>query len=140
VYYKKEEYRQWVLHQSNAESKRMLVHWVEHGSQNNEIAEYLRRKGIERVAVYGMAEVGQFIFQNLQDSGITVVCGIDRNKEPYGQKVVRPEDFQEDVDAIIVTAVYYFSEIYDTLNQKVGNKVPIFGLDEIIYELCEETA
>lgn len=121
--------------QSNIMSKNMLVRWLELGAHNKKVADYLQKRGMHRVAIYGMAEIGELLWEELERSGIEVVCGIDRAQIPYGRKGTTAEDFQEDVDAIIVSAVYYFSEIYDALNQKLHGKVPILGLDEIIYEL-----
>lgn len=137
MYYWEEENRQWAMHQSNFRSKQMLVHWIEQKNQKKQVVHYFQAHGIKRVAVYGMAEIGELLCRDLESSGITVVCAIDREKALSDRKVVRPEDFHEDVDAVIVTAIYYFSDIYDFMNQKLGGKTPIWGLDEIIYELCE---
>lgn len=138
MHYKKEEYNQRIVCQSNILLKKMLIHWVEVKNYERTLSDYFRERGIKRIAIYGAAEVGELFFRELNGTDITIVCCIDRSKVLYGQKTVRPENFQEDVDAVIVTAVYYFSEIYEQLNSKLTRKVPIIGLDEIIFDLCED--
>lgn len=138
MHYEEEEHRQRVICQSNILLKKMLIHWVEMKNCERTLGDYFRERGIKRIAIYGVAEVGDLFFRELNGTDVTVVCCIDRSKALYGQKTVRPEDFQGDVDAVIVTAVYYFSEIYEQLNSKLTGKVPIIGLDEIIFALCED--
>lgn len=136
--HEREENRLWTISESNIKSKQLLVRWVGLKTRKKEILTYLHEHGIKRIAIYGLAEVGELLWEELEHTDIEIVCGIDKSKIPYGRKAVRPEDFQEDVDAIIVTAFYYFSEIYDQLNQTLKGKTPIIGLDEIILELCQE--
>ena len=47
--------------------------------------------------------------------------------------VVTPEDFLEEVDVIVVTAIHYFDEIESMLGEKVD--YPIISLEDIIYEI-----
>lgn len=135
-FYKQAERRSWTLMMSNVESKKLLVHWVETKRQGKEIRSYFQKHGIRRIAIYGMAEVGELLYQELKDTEVTVVCGIDRSTiVSPNLTVVKPEEFHEEVDAVVVTVVYYFSEVYDTMIQKVNGETPILGLDEILYEL-----
>ena len=134
--YKQAERKNWTMMLSNVESKKLLIHWIEKRRQGKEIQSYFQKHGIRRIAIYGMAEVGELLYQELKDTEVTVVCGIDRSTiVSPNLTVVKPEDFQEEVDAVVVTVVYYFSEVYDTMIQKVKGEPPILGLDEILYEL-----
>lgn len=133
--YEKEIRVLWAVKQSNISSKLLLVEWVKLRDRGKEIAGYLTSCGIRRVGIYGIAEVGELLWEELENAGIEVAYGIDRSRTAYGKKTVRPEEVQADVDAVIVTVFYYFSEIYDVLNQRLCGTVPILGLDEIIYEL-----
>lgn len=121
--------------ESNGSSRSVLIRWIEQSAKGEDLAAYFRRRDIHRIAIYGMTDVGEFLYRMLRDSDIEVVCGIDRSKTLENLPVLRPADFQEEVDAVIVATVYYFSEIYDLLDQKLWGKTPILGLDEVIYEL-----
>lgn len=133
--YEREIRALWAVKQSNISSKLLLVEWIKQRSRGKEIAGYLTSCGIRRVGIYGMAEVGELLWEELESAGIKVAYGIDRSRTAYGKKTVRPEEVQADVDAVIVVPFYHFSEIYDVLNQRLRGSVPILGLDEIIYEL-----
>lgn len=133
-----EEYRVDLTCQAHIRLKLVLARWVELKSKNKEVASYLRKHGINRVAIYGVSDVGETLWKDLEATGIEVVCGIDRAKAPMGREVRIPERFEEDVDAIIVTPIYFFSEIFNQLNQRLNGRIPILGLDEIVFELCSE--
>ena len=47
--------------------------------------------------------------------------------------VITPDDDLEQVDVIVVTAIYYFDEIEEMLSQKVD--YPIISLEDILYEV-----
>lgn len=129
--------REYIKGESNYESEKLLIFWMDKKRKEKDIAFYLKKKGIERIAIYGMAWMGVLLFYELKDTDITVVCGIDRIKKDLNTnlEILRPEEFDIDVDAIIVTPIYYFSDIYDILVKKVGKKTKILGLDEIIYNI-----
>ena len=60
---------------------------------------------------------------------------IDKNAETIYADVdiVRPEDTLEAVDAIVVTATYYFDEIEEALCEKVD--CPVISLEDVLYEV-----
>lgn len=60
-----------------------------------------------------MSFIGQRLYEELKDTGVEVVYGIDKNSDKiYADiDIVTPEDDLEEVDAIIVTAFYFFDEI-----------------------------
>ena len=82
-----EECRMDLTCQAHIRLKLMLARWVELKGENREIANYLRNCGIRKVAVYGMSEVGETLWKDLEATGIDVVCGIDKAKAPIGRKV-----------------------------------------------------
>lgn len=133
--YEKKEERYLTRLESNGSSRNVLIRWIKQNAQGEDFAAYFRRRGIRRIAIYGMTDVGELLYRVLKDTDIEVVCGIDRSKNLDYLTVLKPVDFQEEVDAVIVATVYYFSEIYDLLDQKLHGKVPILGLDEMLYEL-----
>lgn len=131
--------REYIKGESNYESEKLLTFWLEKKRKEKDIALYLKKNGIERIAIYGMAWMGVLLFYELKNTDITVVCGIDRIKKETNTnlEILRPEEFDKVVDAIIVTPIYYFSDIYDVLVKKVGKETRILGLDEIIYNMYD---
>lgn len=117
----------------------MLIYrrWVELYQKNKRIAEYFYEKGIKRVAVYGMADIGVDLVNDLLQSDIEIGYTIDqkRAKSRFDIEIRDPENVTPDVDAIIVTPITFFSTIYDLLNKKLEGEVLIIGIDEIIAHL-----
>ena len=74
------------------------------------------------------------MLKELQDSSVEVVYAIDRRganiKENIPVYSLQPG--LEDVDAIIVTPIYYFNEIEDELEEFFD--CPIISFEEILYD------
>lgn len=127
----------WIKVESNRVTKKILIMWIEKGISNEEIINYFHKHGISCISIYGMTELGILLYNTLKESDITVVNGIDRGGKILNLpiNIFKPEEFPGSVDAVVVTSIYYFSEIYDTLCQKIENNVPIIGLDEILFDI-----
>ena len=81
-----------------------------------------------------MSHIGQRLIDDLEDTEIEVLYGIDRRAErmTYELDIYNPEDDLPEVDAIIVTS-YDFTEIRELLEEKVD--CDIISFDEIIFAL-----
>ena len=81
-----------------------------------------------------MSHVGQRIIDDLENSRIKIMYGIDQraDKLTYDMDIYSPEDELPVVDAIVVTA-YDFDEIVELLEGKVNCEILAF--DEIIFNL-----
>lgn len=109
--------------------------WLQVHQQGKTLADYFEQRNYKTVAIYGMKELGERLYDELTDSGIAVRYIIDRNADLiYADvDVVTPEAKLEPVDVIVVTAIYYFDEIEDMLSEKVD--CPIVSLEDILYEV-----
>ena len=112
----------------------LLNHWVNVRQKGNTLIEYFEKRGYKNIAIYGMNFAGETLAKELEGSSVCVKYGIDRDAKHIMAdcQVVTPDDVCEKVDAIVVTPVYYFSEIADLLEKKVS--CPIISLEDIIYE------
>lgn len=110
-----------------------LNEWLFIKQQNISIADILKEMNYKKVAIYGMKELGQRLYDELYNSEVEVVCVIDQNKDAIlgDYEIIGLDDEIPEVDAVIVTAFYYYSEIKNTLKNKVS--CPILSLDHIIY-------
>ena len=109
--------------------------WLSLHQQGKSLVEYFEKNGYKTVAIYGMKELGERLYDELKDSGITVKYIIDRNADTiYADvDVVSPDDDLEPVDVIVVTACYFF----DAIDRKLGANVdyPVVSLEDIVYEV-----
>ncbi len=109
--------------------------WLQVRQEGKTLVEYFERRNYKTVAIYGMKELGERLYDELAGSGITVCYAIDKNAGSiYADvEVVPPETDLEPVDVIVVTAIYYYDEIEEVLSLKVD--CPIVSLEDILYEV-----
>ena len=113
----------------------MMNQWVKVKQEGKNLAAYFEKNGYKNIAIYGMSYAGETLLEELRETQIQVVYGIDKNAENiYSDiSILSLEDTLDDVDAIVVTAVTFFDEIEDELHKKVN--CPILSLEDILYEV-----
>lgn len=112
----------------------LMNEWVKMKQEGKCIDKYFENNGYRSIAIYGMSYVGERLLDELKGSSVDVKYAIDRNADSiYGEiAVYSPEDALPEADVIVVTAVYFFDEIYDFLQEKVN--CPIVSFEDILYE------
>lgn len=112
----------------------MMNQWVKVKQEGKNIASYFENKGYQKIAIYGMSYAGETLVDELKDTSIQVVYGIDRKADTlYAEiNVVTMEDSLDNVDAVVVTAITFFDEIEEKLSEKID--CPILSLEDVLYE------
>lgn len=113
----------------------MLNRWLLLKQENKSLEKYFIDNGYETIAIYGMGELGNRLYEELKDTSIKVKYAIDQNVlSTYSELEVKEKDSSlEKVDAMIVTAVYAYDEIREEMSKKID--FPIISLEDVIYEL-----
>ena len=121
--------------QKMTEFYRLLVEWLRIRQEGKSLVPFFTQNSYKTVAIYGMKELGERLYDELKDSEIEVKYVIDKNADTiYADvDVIEPEDTLEDVDVIVVTAIHYFDEIEEALWAKVD--YPVISLEDVVYEL-----
>lgn len=111
----------------------LMNQWLENKQNGKELEHYFAENGMKRIAIYGMSYIGQRLYEELQESDIEVVYGIDKNaKEVYSTlNIYQPTDELPAVDAIIVTAFYFYRDIERELSR--STEMPIISIEDIVY-------
>lgn len=111
--------------------------WLMLGQKGKTIIEYFEKNGYYNIAIYGMGNMGERLYDTLNGTDVHVKYGIDKNAENIFTtlQLYKPEKKMEEVDAIIVTAIYYFDDIKKDLCTKVS--CPIISLEKIIEETLQ---
>lgn len=109
--------------------------WLILKQEGKSLAEFFKRNEYRTVAIYGMKELGERLYDELKDTEIKVEYAIDKNADQiYAEvDVVSPDDELKQVDVIVVTAPHYFDEIEEMLAEKVD--YPVVSIEDVIYEL-----
>lgn len=113
----------------------MLNEWFYLKQRGKTIVEYFEKKGIKKIAIYGMGEMGNRLYDELDGTSVEVAYAIDRNTSSSYRnlKMCNLEEQLETVDAVVVTAVFAFDEIEKELSQKVD--FTIVSLKDVIFEI-----
>lgn len=98
-------------------------------------AAYLKKYNYNTVAVYGMGILGRHLLYDLKQMEINVAYIIDRRVELNHPRleVKSVNEVCDDVDAVIVTAIAEYDEIYEVLRTKISGA--ILSIAELINEI-----
>lgn len=110
----------------------VLNQWLANQQAGADIGKYFEENGYHTIAVYGLSYLGERLLAALRETDIEVRYCIDRRADKMsGMGMVKTigDDLPE-VDAIIVTAVYYFEEIEEELSEKID--CPIISLEDVV--------
>ncbi len=113
----------------------LLNQWLVNKHEGKSLDRYLLEQGYKSIAIYGMGELGNRLYEELKNSEVEVKYAVDKKAEStYSElNVVGLDDELEQVDAIVVTATYAYDEICEELEGIM--ECPIISLESVIFDL-----
>lgn len=113
----------------------ILNYWLTLKEEHKTLEFYFTQNGYEDIAIYGMKDLGIHLFEELKNTNVNVLYGIDKNADCiYAEiEVYKPGYHMPDVDVIVVTAVHYFDEIKKELQQYTD--AHIISLADVLNEV-----
>lgn len=113
---------------------RMLEKWMVLREQGKNLQSVLLDRKFNNIIIYGLGKMANHLLYDLKDSGINIICAIDKaaiNKYEDFPVITNEEEIPE-ADCIIVTPVYQYDSIKNMLEMRMD--LPIISLKEIIDE------
>lgn len=113
----------------------MLNQWLILKQEGKSLEKYFVDNHYNTIAIYGMGEMGNRLYDELKNTGIKVKYAVDQNAaNTYSElNVIDKDDEFAEVDAIVVTAIFAYDEISEELNSKVD--FPVISLEDVVYEI-----
>lgn len=114
----------------------LMNNWIMHLHEGKSIADYFREEGIKNIAIYGLGDISNRIFEELEGSDISILYGIDRDLSITNSQIPEVytlDDDLKEVDAIVVTPFYAYEDIMKALTKK--KRFRVISIEEIIYSL-----
>lgn len=114
----------------------LLNHWLEIKNEGKSVSSYFEDMGYRHIAVYGMAELGNRLMEDLEGTSICVDYGIDRDvccSMGRIEEIYFPEDDLPKTDVIVVTPYSAFGAIKKVLEKK--NQCPIISLEDVVWSV-----
>lgn len=113
----------------------MLNQWLVLKQEGKNLSSFFESNEYKTIAIYGMGEMGNRLYDELKNTNIEIKYAIDKNADStYTElEVIDPEDSYEDVDAIVVTATFAFEDIESKVSSKT--ECPVISLEDVVYEI-----
>lgn len=113
----------------------MMCQWVKAKQKKDSLSIYFKTRNYRRVAIYGMSEIGEMLIDELRNTDIEIIYGIDRNADnAYSSiKVFSIQKELPQVDVIVVTIINEFEKIYQVLSKQLT--CDIISLLDVVYDI-----
>ena len=113
----------------------MLNQWLMLKQEGKSLEKYFEDNGYKNIAIYGMGEIGNRLYNELKDSKkVKIKYVIDKNADICSEtRIFNIDDNFPDVDAVIITATFAFDEIKEELGKRLY--VPVISIDDVIYSV-----
>jgi len=115
----------------------LLNQWLSLKQQNKKMSDYLLKREINSIAIYGLGNIGELLHQELKETNVEVAYAIDNcSDDMYSElKVYNLQDNLPEVDLIIVTAVFDYESIKNHLNKITS--INVQSLEDILFDMQE---
>ncbi len=110
---------------------RLMNNWTRNYQNKKNISEYLKNNGISTVAIYGLGDVGETLYNELNATDVQILYGIDQSVDYFCNiPIYKKNDLIPEVDLIIVTAITAYKDIEVELSKKIRCK--IISIEELV--------
>lgn len=118
----------------------LLDKWLAKEKWAEQFISLATKNNIKTIGIYGYSVLGKQLLRELSNQeSINIECIIDKrdlSNDNLKITAIRPSDEIPQLDAIVVTAVEYYNEIYVFLKNKTDAK--IYSLEHLIDEIGED--
>lgn len=113
----------------------LLNTWLKEKQNGVVLTQYFNEKNIKKIGIYGMGELGNRLSKELQNTDVEIVYAVDKSPiNTFSElDVIGIDEVTDNVDAIIVTAIFAMDDITNELKEYVN--VPIISLEDVIYSI-----
>lgn len=112
----------------------LLNQWLSLKQKKKSLERYFLKHHYQKIAVYGMGELGKRFYEECKETGLELCYAIDRNPSGAYKEldIIGMKDCFAPVDVIVVTAIFDYDEIAGALREKT--KIPVVSLEDVVYE------
>lgn len=111
---------------------RQMNEWFAQEQKGNTLVKYLEKNNYNRIAIYGMGDAANRVYDSVKESRIEVVYEADTARSFYSDApLLTLEDEFPQVDLIIATDFFSFEGVKEKLEQK--GKCDVKLLQDIIF-------
>lgn len=110
-----------------------LLQWVRLKQNNIQLIDFFHMNNFRNIAIYGMGDMAYLLINELKDTDVTIRYGIDANfyGDFWGIHVISIEEEFSKVDAIIITPVFAYDNVFVKLHNKC--EMPLISLEDVLF-------
>lgn len=112
--------------------------WLKLKYAGKEFTSFFEKNKYSTIAIYGMGDLGWYLYEELKDTHIEIAYGIDKSVTASAGdsplKIISISEVGKNLDAVIVTPTFAFGAIKEDLI-KQGVSCPIISLLYLIYNI-----
>ena len=109
---------------------RLFDKWMILKENGIKLKDFFIKRGYNRIAVYGIGMMGRHFLAELPEDMLAYAIDGRADSLNLGLPLFKADDELPATDAIIVTATYDYTSIYNMLKEKVT--CPVYSLEEIV--------
>jgi len=111
----------------------LLNQWMFLKQSGKSLVSYFEKNGYQKIAIYGMGELGNRLYEELKDTKIKVEYAIDKNSSNVYSELIVKQTGEElpEVDVVIVTATFAFDEIVSEIQELFT--CDIISLEDVVF-------
>lgn len=105
--------------------------WLEIKNTGKTLEAFFDANNMNTIAIYGMGELGHRLYEELKDSNVKVKYAIDKSCKEIDIPVINLEDKLEPVDVIIVTPIFDYNNIANSIANVCDYEIA--SLEEVVF-------
>lgn len=112
----------------------LLNYWLKQKNEGKSLEEYFIKNHYKDIAIYGIGEIGNRLYEELKGSDINIKYVIDKKTDGLvtDLKVCDPDEKLEEVDVIVITPIFDYNRVEEKLMNKVD--CDIISIEDVVYE------
>lgn len=117
----------------------LTMQWLVNNRSGDKIIKTLSKNGYKSIGIYGLGSIASIVIDEIEGSDIKIKFIADKNNDSFIEDdvfVISPSEiinYYDDIDAIIVTPIAYYDEIYNELD-KLNVSEKLVSLQDIIFD------
>lgn len=114
--------------------REMMMCWNEKLQSGRSLEEYFLKRGYNKIAIYGMGDIGQLFYSEIKKTRVNVEYVLDMNagRVIADIPVYYPKEGRGEVDVVVVTPIQYYETIKSNINDTY--KCPIVSLEDVVFD------
>lgn len=106
--------------------------WLKNRNRQISVADYFKKNHYEKVAIYGMGEIGKRLYEELKEEGVVIEAVFDRSAQRLDPslKVCSLDGPIPELDVVVITPTFDYDAIEEQLKKVISCK--IISISEVV--------